>query len=161
MAIYHLTVKTGSRYGGQSALAKSEYIEREGKYAHQDDELAHRESDNMPEWAEEDPRSYWEAADAHERANGRLFREVEFALPMELKEGEQIELAREFARRLTCADNGERLPYTLAVHRGKGENPHAHLMISERANDGIERDAAQWFRRYTARTRRRGGRARA
>ena len=61
-------------------------------------------------------------------------------------EGEQIELAREFARRLTCADNGERLPYTLAVHRGKGENPHAHLMISERANDGIERDAAQWFR---------------
>ena len=34
----------------------------------------------------------------HERANGRLFREVEFALPMELKEGEQIELAREFAR---------------------------------------------------------------
>ena len=59
---------------------------------------AHRESDNMPEWAEENPRSYWEAADAHERANGRLFREVEFALPMELKEGEQIELAREFAR---------------------------------------------------------------
>ena len=98
MAIYHLTVKTGSRYGGQSALAKSEYIEREGKYEHQDDELAHRESDNMPEWAEENPRSYWEAADAHERANGRLFREVEFALPMELKEGEQIELAREFAR---------------------------------------------------------------
>ena len=70
MAIYHLTVKTGSRYGGQSALAKSEYIEREGKYARQDDERAHRESDNMPEWAEEDPRSYWEAADAHERANG-------------------------------------------------------------------------------------------
>ena len=64
MAIYHLTVKTGSRYGGQSALAKSEYIEREGKYKHQDDERAHRESDNMPEWAEENPRSYWEAADA-------------------------------------------------------------------------------------------------
>ena len=26
---------------------------------------------------------------------------------------------------------GERLPYTLAVHRGDGENPHAHLMFSE------------------------------
>ena len=100
MAIYHLTVKTGSRYGGQSALAKSEYIEREGKYERQDDELAHRESDNMPEWAEENPRSYWEAADAHERANGRLFREVEFALPRELNEGEQIELAREFSRQV-------------------------------------------------------------
>ena len=79
-------------------MAKSEYIEREGKYERQDDERAHRESDNMPEWAEENPRSYWEAADAHERANGRLFREVEFALPRELKEGEQIELAREPSR---------------------------------------------------------------
>ena len=28
----------------------------------------------MPEWAEDDPRSYWEAADEHERVNGRLFR---------------------------------------------------------------------------------------
>ena len=30
----------------------------------------------MPEWVEEDPRSYWEAADEHERANGSLFREI-------------------------------------------------------------------------------------
>ena len=107
-------------------------------------------------WAKDDPRSYWAAADTHERANGRLFREVEFALPRELDEGGQIELAREFARRLTRAD-GERLPYTLAVHRGKGENPHAHLMISERANDGIERDAAQWFRRYNGKAPEKGG----
>ena len=32
---------------------------------------------------------------------------------------------------------GERLPYTLAVHRGKGEYPNAHFMITERANDGM------------------------
>ena len=49
------------------------------------------------------------------------------------------------------------MPYTLAVHRGKGENPHAHLMISERANDGIERDAAQWFRRYNGKDPEKGG----
>ena len=35
----------------------------------------------MPEWAEENPRSYWEAADEYERANGRLYREIQFALP--------------------------------------------------------------------------------
>ena len=110
----------------------------------------------MPEWAEDDPRSYWEAADEHERVNGRLFREVEFALPRELNEGDQVELAREFAAKLTIA-GGERLPNTLAVHRGKGENPHAHLMISERANDGIERDAAQWFRRYNGKAPEKGG----
>ena len=156
MAIFHLTVKTGSRLGGQSARAKADYIEREGKYERQDDELAHRESENMPEWAKDDPRSYWEAADECERANGRLFREVEFALPKELNEGDQVELAREFASKLTSA-GGERLPYTLAVHRGKGENPHAHLMISERANDGIERDAAQWFKRYNSKEPEKGG----
>ena len=26
------------------------------------------------------------------------------------------------------------------------ENPHAHLMFSERGNDGIARRAAQWFK---------------
>ena len=81
---------------------------------------------------------------------------MEFALPRELNEGDQVELAREFAAKLTSA-GGERLPYTLAVHRGKGENPHAHLMISERANDGIERSREQWFKRYNSKEPEKGG----
>ena len=101
----------------------------------------------MPEWAEDDPGAYWEAADEHERANGRLYSEVQFALPKEFGEAERRELAVEFAERV-CSQ--ERLPYTLAIHRGGAnrENPHAHLMFSERGHDGIERDAEQWFRRY-------------
>ena len=156
MAVYHLKVSVGSRAGGQSALAKSEYIEREGRYAPDREELEHRESENMPEWAEDDPRSYWEAADEYERANGRLYREVQFALPKELNEAERRELASGFAKRLT---EGERLPYALAVHRGgpDGENPHAHLMFSERANDGIKRPAEQWFRRYNRSDPEKGG----
>ena len=77
-------------------------------------------------------------------------------MPRELNEGDQVELAREFASKLTSA-GGERLPYTLAVHRGKGENPHAHLMISERANDGIERSREQWFKRHNAKAPEKGG----
>ena len=96
----------------------------------------------------------------HERANGALFREVEFALPKELNEGEQIELAREFASKLTSV-GGERLPYTLAVHRGKGENPHAHLMISERATMASSGSRRSGSGATTVRPRRRGGRARA
>ena len=93
----------------------------------------------MPEWAQDDPRSYWAAADEYERANGRLYREVQFALPKELSEAERRKAASSFA---ASADRSpERLPYTLAIHRGDGENPHAHLMFSERANDGIERSA--------------------
>ena len=156
MAVYHLKVSVGSRAGGQSAVAKEDYIEREGRYEKDREELEHKEHDHMPEWAEEDPRSYWEAADEHERANGSLFREITFALPKELNEGQRRGLASEFAAGVT---EGERLPYTLAIHRGgpDGENPHAHLMISERANDGIERSREQWFRRYNAKAPEKGG----
>ena len=144
VAVFHLKMSVGSRASGQSARAKADYIEREGRYEQDREELEHRESGNMPEWAKDDPRSYWEAADEYERANGRLYREVQFALPKELNEEQRRELASGFARRLT---EGERLPYTLAIHRGDGENPHAHLMFSERSNDGIERSREQWFRR--------------
>ena len=95
-----------------------------------------------------------EAADEHERANGRLFREVEFALPTELTRSERLEAAREFAHFLT---DRERLPYTLAIHRGGGENPHCHLVISERSNDGLERTAETWFKRYNGKAPEQGG----
>ena len=127
MAIYHLKTSVGTRSGGQSAAAKSDYIHREGKYSRDPAELVHAESGNMPAWAEGRERLYWEAADAHERANGRLYREVEFALPVELDPAQRLEAARAFARHL-C--DGERLPYSLAIHRGESkedgqpDNPH-------------------------------------
>ena len=156
MPVYHLKASFGSRAGGQSARAKSDYIEREGRYEKDGEELEHKEHGNMPEWAEDDPQKYWEAADEHERANGRLYSEVQFALPKELGEAERRELAGEFAERV-CSQ--ERLPYTLAIHRGgaNGENPHAHLMFSERGHDGIEREAEQWFRRYNRKAPEKGG----
>ena len=160
MAIYHLHTSVGSRKGGQSAAAKHDYIHREGRYRRDPDEVAHRESGHMPEWAAADPRAYWAAADAGERANGRLFREVEFALPAELTPGQRAAAARRFARRLT---DGERLPYSLAIHRGKSrepgkpDNPHCHLIISERINDGIARPAERWFKRWNRKNPERGG----
>ena len=156
MAVYHLKVSIGSRAGGQSAGAKADYIEREGNYEKDREELEHKEHGNMPEWAKDDPHSYWEAADEHERANGRLYREIQFALPKELNEEQRRELASSFAASVT---EGERLPYTLAIHRGgpNGENSHAHLMFSERPNDGIERGKEQWFKRYNAKAPEKGG----
>ena len=70
------------------------------------------------------------------------------------------ELAGAFAERV-CG--GERLPYTLALHTGaaetpdKPDNPHAHLMFSERGNDGIARSAEQWFKRHNPTAPERGG----
>ena len=156
VAVYHLKASFGSRSGGQSARAKSDYIEREGRYEKDLEELEYKEHGNMPEWAKDDPRSYWAAADENERANGRLYSEVQFALPKELNEAERREAALSFAAQLT---GPERLPYTLATHRGgaDGENPHAHLMYSERGHDGIDRNAEQWFRRYNGKAPETGG----
>ena len=77
-------------------------------------------------------------------------------MPKELNEAERRDVASDFAAQLT---GPEKLPYTLAIHRGgaEGENPHAHLMYSERGQDGIERSAEQWFRRYNGKAPETGG----
>jgi uncharacterized damage-inducible protein DinB len=146
MAIYHLSATVGTRSSGQSAVAKDAYISRTGKYAKGKQELAHVESGNMPAWAKENTALYWQAADLYERANGRLFQQVEIALPRELTEDQQIALAVSFAKELAQTPDGA-LPFTVAVHRGKGENPHAHIVLSERVNDGIARASETWFKR--------------
>ena len=154
MAIFNLTASIGSRTGGASASAKFDYIAREGEYARDGFELREKESGNMPSWAAESPREYWTAADEYERANGRLYREVHVALPVELDADAQRALARRLAQDLAAA---ERLPYTLAIHEGEGRNPHAHVMWSERGNDGRDRSAETWFKRANTKDPVRGG----
>ena len=113
------------------AAAHAQYIARDGQYQ-QRGGLELVESGNMPEFARENPHSFWEAADAFERKNGRAYTELQIALPRELAPSERHELARETARELL----GERFAYTLAVHtplaKDNIEQPHMHLMFSER-----------------------------
>ena len=156
MAIYNVSVSVGS--GGASGGSKADYLEREGKYKEkewEDPEVEHIEHGHMPEWAEDPRRDYWsDAVDAGERANGVRYREVQVALPRELDRDQRRELAHEFAEHLTAQ---ERLPYTLAIHRGGGDNPHAHLMISERMNDGLVRTPETWCKRANRKNPERGG----
>ena len=146
----HLNVKTGSRSTGQSAAAKYDYISREGRYTEaRQDEVVHVESGCMPAFAASDAREYWAAADSHERSNGRLFRSLTAALPNSLDADGRLKLARTFAAHVTAGE----MPYTLALHAGLSrepgtpDNPHLHLVFSERVNDGVERAAELWFRR--------------
>ena len=160
MAIYHAHVSSGSRAGGQSGAAKVAYVLREGKYARRYD-LVVSGHGNLPAWAGGDPRSLFAAADLHERANGRLFLEIEVALPNELAETQQHELVRSIAAAVTAPG----LPFTYAIHAGRpkssGEpaNPHVHILISERVDDGVPRDAEQWFRRANSKRPELGGAA--
>jgi len=158
--LYHLSFRSGSRAGGASARAAFDYVTRQDEYSEADrDPVVYAESGHMPSWAEEDPAEYWDAADLHERANGRLYVSADFALPRDLPRDEQVALAREFAQALT---SHEQLPYTFAIHAGLdrdglSHNPHAHLMFSERRNDGIARSRDAWFHRANTQHPDRGG----
>lgn len=157
---YHLSFRSGSRGGGACAGAAHAYITRTDEYDDADRDAAiYTESANMPAWAEDDSAAYWDAADLYERANARLYISADFALPRDLDTEDQIALAHAFAEELT---GDERLPYTLAIHagqdgNGREHNPHAHIMISERQNDGVARAREQWFRRANPSDPNRGG----
>jgi len=112
----------------------------------------------MPAWAAHKPSEFWKAADRSERANGCTYREIEIALPRELKPEQRIELVHDFIRQ----EIGDRHAYQFAIHNPKaaiagGEQPHAHIMFSERLNDGIDRDPQQYFKRANSQEPERGG----
>ena len=157
MAIFHLRCTYGSRQRGQSALAKVSYVLREGKYAWGRDDLVLSGCANLPDWCRGDPRALFAAADRHERANGRLYVEVEVALPVELDLAQQDDLVRTF-----IAHFAPGLPYAYGVHAGRPttgtpRNCHVHCLVSERVNDGILRNERQWFRRANPRNLAAGG----
>lgn len=147
MAIYHFSANTGTLGGGQSARAKYDYIAREGSQHEHRDARLHVESGNMPKFAAADAAAYWSAADDNERANGRLFKHIEIALPRELTFEQNLELARSFCDRIATSVPGGNLPYTFTIHAGGGSNPHFDVMFSERLNDAIDRGPEVWFSR--------------
>jgi hypothetical protein len=165
VAIYHLNYKSGSRAGGQSGAAKLAYLTRSGKYEAGVDQVLYVEHAHYPTYASS-AEEFWKGADEHERVNGRLFVEVEVALPRELDLEQQKELAKEMAQWLSyktptreqdAASPGP-LPYTIALHRGhEGENPHAHILLNERPTDGVQRTMEATFKRVNAAHPERGG----
>ena len=156
----YLRFRSGSRATAACAVRAYDYIAREGQYNNPTlDRAVYVESGNMPSWARDDARVFWDADDLYEVSNGRLFVAGEFALPRGLDVEDRIDLARTFVKELT---NVERLPYTFAIHAGEDEegrehNPHAHVMFSERGNDGWERCKQRWFRRADRQHPERGG----
>ena len=149
MAIVHVSFKSSST--APPAAAHAQYIAREGQYQQRGGvELV--DSGNMPEFAQADPHAFWVAADAYERANGRTYTELQIALPRELDPAQRNELARETTRELL----GDRFAYTMAVHtplaKDNIEQPHMHLMFSERAIDASTRGLAEerFFKRNGA-----------
>ncbi len=142
------------------AAPHAAYIVREGQYAkrlERGEKLEATEAGNMPAWAKAQPQQFWHAADVFERVNGTTYREMEIALPRELEPTQRAELVRAFVRQ----EIGEHHAYQWAIHTPNaadgGEQPHVHLMFSERQCDGIERDPDQYFKRYNTKAPEKGG----
>lgn len=157
MAIYHLNVRYCSKSKGQSAKAKSEYINRLDKYSNRLDDLQFSGFGNMPKFAENNPQKFWQASDLYERENARVCTEIVVALPKELTEEQQQNLVRSFINNTVNSDKNK-LPYSFAIHNDKdGNNPHCHLIFSERKLDGIERTEEQFFKRANSKHPEKGG----
>lgn len=161
-------MKGGGAARPNSAVAKSDYIMRTGEYtdvgnSHRD-KVVLIESGNIPDWARgwegahSERRSagahgYWTFVDGNERSNGQLFREIEVALPRGLCFDQQVQLVRDFARDLTDVPGVGGMPYSFAIHEGRSKkpgelskNPHAHILVSERINDCVQRSPEQFFK---------------
>jgi len=157
MAIGRLSVGIGKK---GKASPHSMYIAREDKYAKPDDDLEKLEATgigNMPKWAEAEPNFFWQSSDNHERANGSSYREHVIALPRELTPYQRHELIKDWIEQ----EIGDKHAYQYAIHNppamdGK-EQPHCHLMFSERTIDGIKRDPEQYFKRYNSKNPEKGG----
>lgn len=162
MAIFHMSMKVGRR-GKSSAAAHASYILRQGQYAARietgKERLESSGSGNLPSWAAGDPLTFWSASDAFERSNGSVYREMELALPRELTPDQRNQLLQDFISQ----EIGDKHSYTYAIHNKIAddgeEQPHAHLMWSERQLDGIDRDAALFFKRANKKDPSRGGAA--
>ncbi len=153
MASFHYSIKSGKK---GTARRHSGYIERLGAHSSRED-MIHSSYGNLPNWAKNDPTQFWRMADQHERANGAAYREHEIALPNELSAPQLIDLAERLARNLV----GNK-PYQYAIHAPDGklggiQNPHIHLMCSDRMPDGIDRAPDRMFARHNSKNPSAGG----
>lgn len=146
MAIYHLHAKVAKK-GRDSAAEKMAYICRTGRYADPARDACQVSwSGNLPTCAADSPADFWAAADLHERKRGCLCRSYDIALPRDLPQEAQRQCADAIIHQIAGTD----LPFTAAIHAGRGTNPHLHLMVSERENSLQKPDLHQYFKRYSA-----------
>jgi len=152
MAAFRLEVKS---YPKGKAEPRSRYINRHG--LQRDTDLVARGHFNMPTFATERPRLFWSAADKHERSNGSAGRGITISLPNVLSDEQNVRLTERLAHQIA----GPR-PCEFVVHRPMGsisgkDHPHAHIIISDRGLDGIDRPAERFFSRANSKDPAAGG----
>jgi hypothetical protein len=84
---------------------------------------------NAPAWASDREQLWNEVERKDRRANSRYAKEFNVALPVELIEDEQKELLTKYVQE-NFVDEG--MVADVAIHRDHPDNPHAHVMLTNR-----------------------------
>ncbi|KRO14726.1 nickase [Lactobacillus helveticus] len=140
MAIFYMSFSNISAGKGRSAIASAAY--RSGEKLFDDQEGRHYfyarsvmpESfiltpKNAPAWASDREKLWNEVERKDRRANSRYAKEFNVALPVELSEDEQKELLTKYVQE-NFVDQG--MVADVAIHRDHQDNPHAHVMLTNR-----------------------------
>ncbi|MZV61702.1 nickase [Lactobacillus plantarum] len=140
MAIFHMSFSNISAGKGRSAIASAAY--RSGEKLFDDQEGRHYfyarsvmpESfiltpKNAPAWASDREKLWNEVERKDRRSNSRYAKEFNVALPVELIEDEQKELLTKYVQE-NFVDEG--MVADVAIHRDHPDNPHAHVMLTNR-----------------------------
>ena len=140
MAIFHMSFSNISAGKGRSAIASAAY--RSGEKLFDDKEgrsyfyarPVMPESfiltpKNAPKWANDRQKLWNEVEKKDRKANSRYAKEFNVALPVELANEEQKALITKFVQE-TFVDKG--MVADVAIHRDHEENPHAHVMLTNR-----------------------------
>ncbi|MFZ8073829.1 MobA/MobL family protein [Fusobacterium watanabei] len=152
MAIFHLSFSNGKVGKG---LAHFKYIMGEDRYSYKENEVIY-EKHNMPPHVS--AKDFWQSADAYERANGRVYKEIRIALPNGFTKKENQDLLNKFLEK----ELGNDFYYSAVIHdkdssEDEIRNVHAHIMVCPRKIDEIERDIKQFFSRYNSKNIEEGG----
>lgn len=140
MAIFHMSFQNISAGKGRSAIAGSAYRsgeklfdQKEGRsyfYARSvTPESFILTPKNAPAWASDREKLWNEVERKDRRANSRYAKEFNVALPVELSEDEQKELLTKYVQE-NFVDEG--IVADVAIHREHPDNPHAHVMLTNR-----------------------------
>ncbi|MDV2565559.1 MobQ family relaxase [Levilactobacillus brevis] len=140
MAIFHMSFQNISAGKMRSAVASASYrsgdklfSDKEGKtYSYARDvkpEAFILTPKNAPDWAK-DRQKLWNEVEKNDRkSNSRYAKEFNVALPVELSESEQKELLTKYVQE-NFVDRG--MVADVAIHRDHPDNPHAHVMLTNR-----------------------------
>ncbi|MFT8413054.1 MAG: MobQ family relaxase [Oenococcus oeni] len=140
MAIFHMSFSNISAGRGRSAIASAAYRsgeklfdQREGKsYFFARSVMPENFiliPKNAPEWADDREKLWNEVERKDRKSNSRYAKEFNVALPIELSESEQKTLLTNYVQE-NFVDSG--MVADVAIHRDHPDNPHAHVMLTNR-----------------------------